>query len=385
MDYDVIISGAGPSGSVLAFQLAKAGHKVLLLEKSPIPRYKPCGGGITLKTLKEIPFDISPIIEKKASGGLVNFKGRTLLRTEQKEDIAWLVMRDNFDNFLNQKALEAGASLICRNRVKSARQEKNSVIVQTAEGEFSAKFLVGADGVNSIVARTSGLLPKRETGVAIEAEVLVPPAVLEAQGNFAVFDFGALPHGYGWIFPKKDHLSCGVFFASKAKNSHLEDHLHQYLKMNPVLKEAEILQIRGHRIPLGGRPETLHNKRILLTGDAANLADAWLGEGIYYAVKSANIAAEILHNNLLSDQANLQEYSERINKTLNQDLHYARNFANLVYTFPRVMSLVLKNCPVIQDPVFNTVRGKLNFEELQNFLIRKIPHIFFQLLQSIGK
>ena len=385
MSYDVIITGAGPSGSILAYQLAKKGFKVLILEKFPLPRYKSCGGGIPLKTLKEIPFDINPIIEKKASGGLVTFKGNILLRAEEKEDIAWLVMRDSFDFYLTQKAVEAGAELINPAKVNQVLLNEDSVTVLTSQGEFSGKFLAGTDGVNSLVAGSSGLLPKRETGIAIEAELKVPRQALQSQGNFASFDFGALPHGYGWIFPKKDHLSCGVFYASKNKNSHLEEQLHQYLKMNPVLKEHEILQIRGHRIPLGGKNQILHHKRVLLTGDAANLADAWLGEGIYYAVKSANIAADILQKNLLSGNSDLQEYSAIINRTINHDLHYARNFANLAYNLPRFMLYVLQKSPVVQDLIFNTIRGKLNFEDLQKLMIRKLPLILIQLIQSIGK
>ena len=70
-----------------------------------------------------------------------------------------------------------------------------------------------------MIASLAGLLLQREVGLALEAEVSVPQAAIQTQGNFATFDFGALQHGYGWIFPKSDHLSVGIFHAYPGKGT----------------------------------------------------------------------------------------------------------------------------------------------------------------------
>ncbi len=126
-------------------------------------------------------------------------------------------MRDRFDHYLVQQAVQAGANLLEGISVVSVEEKSDRVVVTTTQGELQAQLLAGADGVNSIVARSMGLMPDREVGVAVEAELAVSPASLEAQGGFATFDFGALPGGYGWIFPKRDHLSVGVFRAVPGK------------------------------------------------------------------------------------------------------------------------------------------------------------------------
>ena len=161
MVYDVIVIGAGPSGSILAYLLAVEGLSVLILEKEPLPRYKVCGGGLTYKAINKIPFPIQPVIEREALGGIVSYKGNILLKVNVEQPFAALVMRDRFDFYLAQNAIEAGACLREGVTVTGLSQETDWVVAQTSDGDYFGKLLVGADGVNSIVARSAGFLIHR--------------------------------------------------------------------------------------------------------------------------------------------------------------------------------------------------------------------------------
>ena len=378
--HDVIVVGTGPAGAVLAYLLAKRGLDVLILERATLPRYKTCGGGVTWKAIQNLPFDVSPVLEHKAVGGVVTYAGQQMLKVEVSWPIAWLVMRDRFDHYLVQQAVQAGARLMEGVSVIRVEQRPDRVVVSTTQGELEAQLLAGADGVNSVVARSIGLLPDREVGVAVEAEVAVSPASLEAQGAYATFDFGALPGGYGWIFPKRDHLSVGVFHAIPGKAIGLKKALEKFIASEAVLLDPQILHLQGHQIPLGGRKQTLHQGRVLLVGDAANLADPWMGEGISYAVVSARLAAEQMYAALESREIDLSGYTALINASITPQLVYARLFSKAVYSIPEVCSDLLSKSPFMQQMIFDVLRGDRTFKEMTTALLVGMPRIVVESL-----
>jgi geranylgeranyl reductase family protein len=381
--WDVIVVGAGPSGAVLAYLLAKRGLQVLLLEKAAFPRYKTCGGGVTWKAMQNMPFDASPVYEHAASGGILSYKGRELLRAAQGWTIAWTAMRADFDYFLVQKAVQAGAQLKDGLAVKSIEQDELTVTVHSDQGDFQSRLLAGGDGVNSIVARSLGLLKDRPTGAGLEAELEVSSQAKQAQGAYASFDFGALPHGYGWIFPKRDHLSVGVFHASTHKVPDLRHALDHFIASQPVLRETKVLHIQGHRIPLGGNRDKLHQGRALLVGDAANLADAWIGEGIYYAILSARLAAEAMYAALRDDRPELSEYTRQVHRQITPLLVQARQFAEVVYLLPEVCSVMLGSSPWMQEVLFSALRGNRTYHHMIRDLVLGAPRIYAEMLVSL--
>jgi geranylgeranyl reductase family protein len=376
--YDVIVAGAGPSGALCACQLAQAGLKVALLEKASLPRHKPCGGGLTLKTIKAIPFVIDEVLEFSARGGMVTFAGKPLLKTETATPLAYLVQRMYFDYFLCQKAQSSGAELRTRCAVESVTTRNQHIEVTTSDGELRARYLVGADGVNSSIARSAGLMTDRQTGAALEADLAVPPSALKEQDSFATFDFGALPHGYGWIFPKREHLSVGVFQANPGKTGGLKRILETFIASQKVLREHKVLHWRGHPIPLGGSQHALQKDRILLVGDAANLADPWLGEGLYGAVTSARLAAECISKALQGEINAIEQYTQRINDELVRIYRQARQFAAWVYRFPRLGSELLARSTKMQELVFSAIRGDIDYALLNRNLVSSLPTILAQ-------
>ena len=381
MVYDVIIAGAGPAGAVLAYLLTQRGLSVRLIEKARMPRYKTCGGGLTFKAIQNLPFDVSPTYELRAAGGIMAYAGREMIRLELERPIAWLIMRDKFDHYLVQQAVQAGAIFSDGLTVKGYETVGAGIKVHTTKGSFKSNLLVGADGVNSVISRAAGLLTHRKVGIAIEAELVVPDSDLQEQGAYATFDFGALSYGYGWILPKSDHLSVGVYHARPGKAANIKHDLQNYIKMNPVLNENKPISIRGHHIPLGGTKQRLNNGRVLLVGDAANLADSWLGEGLYYAMKSANIAANVIVEYFENGLGDLDKYTDRINAQIVHQLAYARAIAGLVNRFPHFGTTLLQRSDLLQSAVLSVVRGDQNFQQLASTLILGSPRILTEALR----
>jgi geranylgeranyl reductase family protein len=380
--YDAIVVGAGPAGAILAYLLGQSGLRVLLLEKANLPRYKTCGGGLTFKAIRDLPFDVHSTVEVEASGGIVTFHGQQLLKAEVPQPFAWLVMRDRFDHFLVQQAVNAGVLLLDGVQVTGVEEEPHCILVKTTRGAFRASLLAAADGVNSIIASLAGLLLHREVGLALEAEVSVPTLAIETQGNFATFDFGALQHGYGWIFPKSDHLSVGIYRAYPGKGVGMKDTLTGFIASQPVLRDCQTLSLRGQLIPLGGRSSPLDKGRILLLGDAANLADPWLGEGIFYAIRSARIAADEMINFLKGNLADLSSYTNRINLEIVGHLRQARLLARLIYQFPWIGSYLLSKSLMMQQIIFGAIRGDKTFRQVNQTLVRQLPIILMQTLRG---
>ena len=377
---DVIVVGAGPAGAVLAWRLAGLGLRVRLLEKAHLPRHKTCGGGLTFKAIQSLPYDPEPVVEHISAGGILAYKGRPMLKVDTARPVAWLVMRDRFDYFLVEQALNAGAYLSEGHTVKGIEQEDGFVRVHTDQGNYQGRVVVGADGVYSVVARSLGLLERRKIGVAIEAELVVSPDALESQGTYATFDFGVLPYGYGWIFPKHDHLSVGVFQARPGKAPLIKSRLLEFIASHAVLNDHTILSMQGHHIPLGGGREHLQRGLALLIGDAANLADAWLGEGLYYAIQSANIAADVIIDAFKKGLLKFEDYDIRIRNEILPQLRYAKIFAWFVYHLPRVGVFLTRKSEVMQDVVFGAMRGDLTFQSMIARLLFGLPRILGQAL-----
>lgn len=374
--WDVIVVGAGPAGCMAACQLADAGKQVLLLEKAALPRYKTCGGGLTRKAQALIPFDISHVANLQAQGSQLTHRGRLVYHVKLEKPYATLVNRAEFDHFLALQAEKKGAVLHQQTRVINVMEMPHAVAVQTDHAMFHAAYVIAADGVNSIVARTLGLMQNRSTGYCIEAEIRVPGEAMQRQSAIPVFDFGATRNGYGWIFPKREHLSVGIANNQPRQSQQLGRDFARFLDMYPILAAREILSKKSCLIPLAGDAVVLHTRRCLLAGDAGNLVDPFLGEGIYYALLSGKKAAEVL----LTSPDDLSIYSHWANDTLVKNFQQAGKLARLVYAHPQSASFMLKRSSLLQQYIFQLIAGETDFIRMTADLKANKRQVFQQVL-----
>ncbi len=284
---DVIVIGAGPAGCSAAYDLAKFGFSVTLLDKSNFPRVKPCAGGITIKSLLALRYSISPIIKRVCFDFAAGWSVDHIKLFRSKYPIAAMTVRSEFDSFCLNKCLECGVRFHQISKIIEINKTNHIWIVKTNESEFRGSYLIGADGANSVVRRMLSLGDHVKSGVALEANVQV-----DASEHFNMeMDFGDIDHGYAWIFPKGDHLNVGIYSLKKIKSAkkRLLEFCHK--RLNISLDEKMII---GHTIPYNGH-HFLHTPgQAILVGDAAGIIDPVLGEGIYNAIRSGQIAANAI-------------------------------------------------------------------------------------------
>ncbi len=345
--YDVIIVGCGPGGAHLGYLLSSKGLKILIIEKKSLPRYKACGGGLTKKAVDILPFDISEVVEDYSHTAIICIENKPVFMETFDKPIITMVMRDKFDHFLAKKAIEAGAVVHENTTFKTLSGSSGNLTVETIRSNGSVKryktqLIVGADGVHSKVAKSLGFLRKPNLIIAIEGEVLYKdPNAVEKFKNSVCFDFGVIPKGYGWVFPKSSHLSIGVgTYSQKIKS--LKHYLTAYVKSKDEKNSASITTVKGHLIPcMPCKNSVFADDRGLLVGDAAGFTDPVTGEGIYFALKGALIASEVILNAVESGHKHMELYNKLLNKEFLKELTYAKRLGYLLYNHPRLVYKIL--------------------------------------------
>jgi geranylgeranyl reductase family protein len=335
-DADVIIAGAGPAGSLAAYELASRGVSVLMLEKSQFPRYKVCGAGLTHKILQQIPFDVSPVIETQIHTFVFSSGFKEVFARSSSNPVIYCSMRDKLDAFMLEKALAVGARVQFGEKVMQVRQDATSVSVITQAGVFHSKLVIGADGASSTVARSAGLTENIMPGIAWEAEVKADPSVVKTFSRTVFLDWGAFPGGYGWVFPKGDHFSIGVggpASLSKWMMPYYHKFL-EYLDYGSDIRVTDTLSLKSWPIPVRIKKSRFHNQRVLIAGDAGGLTDPLTGEGIYYAIRSGKLAADACYAYLQSKVPSLGSYSQAVNDDLMNELIEANRIKDIFNTFP---------------------------------------------------
>jgi len=382
--YDVVIVGTGPAGCLLAYELARAGWAVLLLEKKKLPRYKTCGGGLTQRALGLIPFDIDGIIEDRAHTIGLRVGYQTAFTQTFQSPAVHLVMRDRLDDRLAQHAVAKGAVLLDHTRFLSLSGPPGNLTIQTSAGPFRARVIVGADGVYSRVARQLQLPLTYRIMPALEGELIVPPATLRRFAGTIYFDFGVTPGGYAWLFPKKNHLSAGIL-ARRRSAKQLKPHFLQYLAKNGLRHEVNIQSLRLHPIPC--RPDRRNryaDERGLIVGDGTGLVDPVTGEGIFYALKSAGIAAKALKMHLKHRQPLTHHYNRSIKMEIESETLRADILARILYCLPAFSNRVLKNYGAkIGAKHMAVYLGAMTYRQLFNYVLS--PKGVTYLLRPDGK
>jgi len=362
MIYDAIVVGTGPAGSVTAFELARRGFRVLALEKKRHPRYKVCGGGLSVRLDNLIGRGYHAVIEKSVSRLVMACQGEPSFDIPFDKPIAHMVMRDRFDAYLMDQARRAGCEIHEDEPAENLLPLDDSIRVKTARGEYLARTIIGADGLPSLVAKTLFPATPFSLGVAIESETLPVPG-LSWPDNSALIDIGPVRHGYGWIFPKGGHLSCGLatFRRDHQDLGRLYRHFSNHYSSLPPVDEQHP---RGHLIPhFSSRIGRLSNPRAVLIGDAAGLMDPFLGEGIYYAIWSGKLAAAAV-SDFLKEGTPLTAYDQSVRREIEPELRAAGRIAWIVYHFPRLVFRAASRRPRFLTAYGKVLQGGIDYQAL---------------------
>lgn len=365
MRFDVVVIGGGPAGSITAYCLATAGVRVALLESQRFPRDKPCGGGIQHRVLQHIPFSCEPVFRSHLNRFDFWYRLAPRFSRHSPQTLVSGVLRSEFDKFLIDKAIEAGAFVLDECRATTISQSRQNVIVHTLNGNFEATFVVGADGANSIVSRQLNSRGAYFWQVALYTEIKAEATRLE--NSAAVVDWGSLPSGYGWVFPKRDHVNIGVG-GPLALGRNLRPYLQSFLSKQMGLP-IKASKVKGHQLPTLTSATRLESDRIFLVGDAAGLVEPLTGEGISNACHSARLAAKAILDRLGGTTV-AGSYEMAVRREIGADLLISRRLLSLAVAFPKTVMAWFERDDAVWDEFCGVLSGRSSFSALAQTAVR---------------
>lgn len=397
MVYDVAIVGAGPAGSTTAKFLAEKGLKIALIDKSKFPRDKPCAGGLPSRVLKRFPYiRENGLIESYSYGGYAFSPSlKYKAKMQEKDPIIGMVLRKKFDMGLVQLALDNGANLIDGKSVEDVKIAENKIKINLSDKtSVESKIIVGADGVWSIVAKKTGLMTlNRPYGVCVFNEYeLGKDDIQNFFGNekmcYLHLKFKDI-FGYGWVFPKKQHVNIGIgmFITKKHEKEKQRNILNVYKDYFNILKEdkvvpdnLEIGKCCGGAVPFVPLDKT-YSDRVLIVGDAAGFINPLTGEGIYFAMTSGEIAAKVISDSLEANDTSenyLSKYQDLWKEDFGKDLKfYLASTKYMKNSSEEIVRLASKD-KKLASLILGIIHGGLCVSKNQGKLVRRIAWVNFK-------
>ena len=334
-EFDLIVVGAGPGGSNAAAVALASGLRVAQVDKASFPRVKPCAGGLTMKTCRAMRLEYAPWVRATWRSVDFNFWGGQGNRfSHRRRPVVALVLRPEFDNALvRQNLATRGFELFSGEKVVAASYDRGFT-VGTRTRTLRAPQLVAADGAYSTINRLFRIAHPRARAVAIEVNIARDDLLVESEPPMC-FDFGAVDAGYGWVFPKDDQLSVGLYTYGWGLKG-LRERLLGYITAKGLTpRDTEALRFDAHQVPVGGYRLARSNLPLYVVGDAGGFADALTGEGIYHAVESGRLAGEAAVAVHCGAPDGAARYRRRLRRSVLPDTFLTYQASRVFYRHPR--------------------------------------------------
>lgn len=372
--WDAIIVGAGPAGCAAAWDLAAAGRRVVLLDRADFPRHKACAGGLTRKSLRALRYSVAPVTREIVSAVVVEKRRGEARTLASRSPICAMTVRRELDEFCLRQTLGAGARFARIGAIAEIETGADGVWVRAGGASFQGRFLIGADGVHSRVRQLVwGDHPGWfRRGFALEANV--HPA--KDAASDLVFDFGSVRHGYGWVFPRRDHLNVGLYCEAATEKL---DRLRLHAWIRGRFEDAGVEQLTGQYLGFGAENAPAMEGRVFLVGDAGGFADALTGEGIYGAISSGQAAAAAIESELRGGDRAGCAFWKRTAR-LREDLRFSAAGARWFYSNPDLGYRAL-TAPVFRGAVIRAYADGTKIAALAK-AIRRFARLFPGTAQS---
>lgn len=362
--WDAIIVGAGPAGCACAYDLAAVGRSCLLLDKAEFPRMKACAGGLTMKTVRALRYSIEPVVRQSIDRMVLEERDSSRIPVRNRKTICVMTERSELDAFCLAKTIEVGAVFQRIQGIAAIDERSDEVVVTTQDSVLRGRFLVGADGVNSLVRRMTSDGDWFRKAFAIEANV-----PRNTRDEDLIFDFAPVAAGYGWVFPKRDHVNVGLY-SLNADDKLNRSRLSAYIA-GRFGDDARTENFIGQHAGFGAAQHHIERERVFLAGDAGGFVDMLTGEGIYGAVISGQAAAAAILSGL-SKKAPAKETFVRLTENLRQNLGIAERIATSFYANPQRGFRAIK-IPLLRSAILKGYADGLNLSALVKTARKLLP------------
>ena len=379
----VAILGGGPAGAFAAEQLASAGLDVLVFDEK-LAWEKPCGGGLTYKAYSQYPFLIENSTPKRlitettlaaAHGGEVSLK---------LDDPLLIYSRLDLNRMLLERAERAGAQ-IEKARVLEMSRYGRGWQLRTSSGMVDADFCIVATGARNALA---------EVGTELTAEDTMPALGYYVPGDQNRIDIQFLPRleGYIWVFPRCGHLSVGICGKGEPASS-LRKRLEQYLTGRGIAWKGAAFY--SHLLPSLSAASWEKNRVAgegwMAVGDAAGLVDPVTGEGLYYAIRSADLATRALLSEVGEPTEKAGQYRQSLRRDFAADLEFGSRLAKRLFlgrflfgSVPERMVQFTRRSPRFSAIVQDLFAGKQPYLGLKRRLLQNLNGSFYDVSMSLG-
>ena len=321
-NYDLIVIGAGPGGSIAGKIAAEDGYNTCIIDKEKIReegRYKACGGAMAWELVEQINYPEEKIARIIESLILHHVDGETYSK-KGKGAVVW---RSTFDKFLTDMAISSGATLKEQEQLINIEKENDHYLITTNKDKYNAKYVIAADGAASPTLKKLNwpYLASDDVVLTITREMkTTKKQIKDHLGEDTVhlyFGTKLIPVGYSWLFPKEDIITVGWGNQiNLVKNSREE--FNKFLSLPHVkntLANSKEMIFKPHLIPVGLRSK-LYDDNVFAVGDAGGIVDPISGKGIPYAMMSAQFAVESIK--LCENKDKLDKLGSEYEKKLNK-------------------------------------------------------------------